>query len=696
MTHFAYPNIDASGRFVGCGRYAALKDGLAPDENYRRVKQPNTPNITEIHEAALALAPTGDDIRRELCERRDVPDYPYQGASLDLAYLLALIYCKRPLKFAAAAHDFWCTGVVAYPDASPILKPVDGAKFESKLKAFLAASTPETIFFAHEANVAHLHPAVAVMSVQEVSPERVFDQKTIVTIGRGDLPLLVALLFESPPPQIILQNPYRGLFAFREVDAPFFFGREAVIDRLLRDAQTKPLIAMIGPSGCGKSSVAHAGLFPCLRRQGDWLLAAFRPGEHPFDHLAQACYSIQKPDMDELERAVKSKKAANYLLNGTLTVQDAAKTIFERHPQRRLLFCIDQFEELYTLCQHEEARRRFIDALLNACKLSQTWQQSDWQITCVLTMRADFLERAFAYRPLADALRDALFVLAPMNRDELREVIEQPARQVGLGMEEGLTERILDAVGDEPGNLPLLEFALTQLWDECGQAAPRMMTHAAYNGIGGIAQALSQYAERIYQSVPNHEQEQIKHVFMQFIRPNEPGKETRRAATRSELGEDLWRIVTKLAHARLVVTNRAGHASAQSTETAEVAHEALLRHWERLRQWIEAERHFRVWQERVRGMMQQSQAQARQGWQLVKRPYDHELVLRGKALKEAKRWLKRKRTEVSADERHFIAYCRRTLLWQSLQRIVLAVFVGIGIGVVYVILRSIFFWLTNK
>ncbi|GAK50035.1 WD-40 repeat protein [Candidatus Moduliflexus flocculans] len=184
---------------------------------------------------------------------------------------------------------------------------------------------------------------------------------------------------------------------------------------------------------------------------------------------------------------------------------------------------------------------------------------------------------------------------------------------------------------------------------------------------------------------------------MQLVRPGEGTEDFRRIATRSELGEDLWRLTIKLAHARLVVTNRQIHASSgQSVETVEIVHEALLRHWERLRDWRETERHFRAWQERVRSIMQQSQAQAKQGWQLFERQYDRDFVLRGKSLKEAKQWLKRKRTEVSADEQRFIAYCKRTLFWQGLQRKCLAAFVGIGLGVVYVILRSIFFWFTNK
>jgi len=695
MIHFAYPNVDASGRFVGCGRYAVSEANSVPSDVYALVTEPATPNIAEIREAALYLTPTDDGIRRVIYEKRDVHDYPYQGASLDFAYLLALIHCRRPLKFAATAYDFWCTGSVNYAGNTPILKPVDQQGFDNKLKAFLLTDTPETIFFAHHVNVAHQRQDVKIITLQDVSPESIFDQKTVIIIGRKELPQLIDLLFESPAgatQPAVLQNPYRGLFAFRETDAPFFFGREDAIEQLMREVQTKPIVAVVGPSGSGKSSVAQAGLFPRLRKQGDWLIASFRPGEYPFYQLAHALYALQKPEMDELERAEKSKKAAAYLLNATLTLSEAVKSIFESHPQRRLLLYIDQFEELYTMCRAEEIRRRFLDVLITACHVSQTWQQSDWQITCVLSMRADFLEQASAYRPFADALRHALFVLGPMNRKELRDVIEQPARVIGFGLEDGLAERMLDAVGDEPGNLPLLEFALTQLWDEIGETASRMMTHAAYDHIGGIAQALSRYADGVFQRLPDDEQEQAKQLFMQLVRPGEGTEDFRRIANRSELGEDLWRLAIKLAHARLVVTNHQIRASSgQSVETVELVHEALLRHWERLRDWRETERNFRVWQERVRGMMQQSQAQAQQGWQLFGRRYDRDLVLRGKSLKEAKQWLKRKRTELSADEQRFIAYCKQLLLWQKLKRIVLSILIGLGLGLLISI--AIFVWM---
>jgi len=225
-----------------------------------------------------------------------------------------------------------------------------------------------------------------------------------------------------------------------------------------------------------------------------------------------------------------------------------------------------------------------------------------------------------------------------MNRQELHEVVERPARALGVEIEDGLTTRILDAVGEEPGNLPLLEFALTLLWNrqEAGE-----LTHDAYDAMGGVEQALAGYAEEAFGRLSDEEKERARSVFVQLVRPGEATLDTRRLAARSEVGESNWQLVARLAGARLVVT---GLEEATGVEGVEIVHEALITHWERLRQWMVAARAFRLWQERLRSALSQ--------WEDSNR--DEGALLRGAPLAEATAWKSRRGEDMSPAETAFI------------------------------------------
>ncbi|MFN3761904.1 MAG: trypsin-like peptidase domain-containing protein, partial [Anaerolineae bacterium] len=269
-------------------------------------------------------------------------------------------------------------------------------------------------------------------------------------------------------------NPYRGLRAFREQDAPFFFGREAFADRLAEEVKRHPFTAVIGPSGSGKSSVVFAGLIPRLRRRAEWAIAAARPGREPFAELASALLPLLEPGMTETDRLRETPKLAGSLKSGEIPLDRLARCILEKGGQEHLLVVVDQWEELYTLSP-EDVRRPFVDLWLHP--LTSAPLHPSTPLHLLLTLRADFMGQALAYRPLADALDGRTLLLGPMNRGELERAVVRPAENQGVKFEDGLVARILDDVGDEPGNLPLLEFALTQLWER--QERGRL-THRAY------------------------------------------------------------------------------------------------------------------------------------------------------------------------------------------------------------------------
>ena len=176
---------------------------------------------------------------------------------------------------------------------------------------------------------------------------------------------------------------------------------------------------------------------------------------------------------------------ARQLANGDLKLADVAATIHDvADPHKRLLIVADQFEELYTLCADRDARHKFLEALLSQPLKDAT--TADSRYSFLFALRADFLEEALRFRPLADGIQSGMFLLGPMTRAELRLAIEKPAEMQGVSFEAGLVERILDDVGDEPGNLPSLEFALTSLW---AQQGARLITHSSYEAEGRVSGA---------------------------------------------------------------------------------------------------------------------------------------------------------------------------------------------------------------
>jgi WD40 repeat protein/DNA-binding SARP family transcriptional activator len=437
-------------------------------------------------------------------------------------------------------------------------------------------------------------------------------------------------------PRSIGACPYRGLAAFREQDQPFFFGREHFVQQLLDAIRTRRMTAVIiGSSGSGKSSVIAAGLIPALRSEGDWRIVELRPGTDPFHALAAALLPLLEPDLSESDSLIESQKLASALNDGTLPLHHLLDRVQKKpDAEAKCLLFIDQFEELYTLCQQPETRRNFLAGLLDAIDVQHG--RRDQRLALLLTMRADFMGQALSFRPFADLLQSSAIILGPMRRDELRAAIEKPAAVQGAAFEDGLVERILDDVGSEPGNLPLLEFALTLLWDK---AQAGWLTHGAYNEIGKVAGALARYAEQMYGELEEGDHDRARRVFLQLVRPGEGTEDTRRIATRVEIGVQTWPLVQHLADRRLVVTGR----DTTGVETVEIVHEALIGNWKRLQIWIENDRAFRTWQEGLRNAIRQWEASGE----------DEGALLRGAVLVEAEGWLETHGGELSRNESHF-------------------------------------------
>lgn len=436
------------------------------------------------------------------------------------------------------------------------------------------------------------------------------------------------LCLSTPPP-----NPYRGLHAFQYEDARYFFGREAFVQKLKTAVDCKPFVAVIGPSGCGKSSVVAAGLLPKIGKE--MAVFQFRPGSpnnKPFINLLNALTPLDFPP-DERQRVIQNLASDLQQRRTDLT------SVISEFTQRmggkeRVLLVVEQFEELFSLYTRD-VQEALIDCLMAAVRSQAPHPQPGF--TLLITMRTDFWGQATANRSLADLLQDGLMILGPMTREELETAIKRPAEVAGVQFEPGLVNSILSDVGDDTGNLPLLEFALTLLWEK--QVNGRL-SYPAYESIGKVQGALTNYAEIFYSTLSSKDQELVQFIFTQLVQPRRSTEDTRRQATISEIGEENWGLVTQLADARLVVTDR----NEEGEKTVELVHVILISHWQKLRDWMNAVRLFRVWQERLRDDLDQ--------WQAEKQ--DDGGLLRGALLEEAEKWLKTIGYQLQADEREYI------------------------------------------
>ena len=261
-------------------------------------------------------------------------------------------------------------------------------------------------------------------------------------------------------PEHLPSNPYRGLSSFGEEDADLFFGRESLIVELSERVQNNSFVPIVGASGSGKSSLIFAGLVPKLKREGHWLIARMRPKDGLLSAIRSslaALRSASKPVDNEL-----TKNWAAELDEGGLDLISIVNELIGQDPGSRVLLILDQFEEFYTLGFNEAQQKQFLASLHEA--IDETGNQP--LFTLLITLRADFFDNALKTPYLNELLsrHSDRMVFRPMNTDELRAVIEAPAKQLGVPFEDGLVQRILDDIDRSPTSLPLLEFALTELW----------------------------------------------------------------------------------------------------------------------------------------------------------------------------------------------------------------------------------------
>jgi len=388
--------------------------------------------------------------------------------------------------------------------------------------------------------------------------------------------------------------PYPGLRSFEPDETDWFCGRkrltEDLVGQLGRLYVEGGLLGVVGPSGSGKSSLLRAGLIPALRA-GDlgvpgsstWRVALFTPGSRPVRELAVQLAQLAG---DNAERCIAILVADPEASAGL--AWRAAGTAAGLTDGSQLVVVVDQFEEVFTACQDEQERRAFIAAL---CAVAGQGR-SDPAALVVLGLRADFYPHVLEYPALVAALQRHQVLVGPMTEAELREAIIEPARKAKLGVEDGLVEVLLrdlspaaghgsPASAHDPGTLPLLSHALRATWDRSHGGT---LTVADYRGTGGIRGAVTASAEEVYQGLTPTRQDLARQVFTRLVRIADDTADTRRRVPTSELlllYGDVRPVLDAFIAKRLITAE---------ADDVQIAHEALLRAWPRLREWISADR----------------------------------------------------------------------------------------------------------
>ncbi|MEX1124049.1 MAG: BTAD domain-containing putative transcriptional regulator [Acidimicrobiia bacterium] len=431
----------------------------------------------------------------------------------------------------------------------------------------------------------------------------------------------------------LIRNPYKGLRAFAEEDAVDFHGRQALVDDLIERIATQRLVTVVGPSGSGKSSVVRAGLIPALRAGGlpdsrDWLVTDMFPGSYPFEELEAALtrVAVRTPAgmLSELTQPNGLLRVSKQILPGD---------------DSTLLVIIDQFEELFSTVRSEETRRSFLENLISVAHDERS------RVRVVTTIRADFLDRPLAYGDFAEAIADGVVTVGPPSRDGLAQAIAAPARTVGLDLEPGLVSRIVADVEGQPGALPLLQYALTEMFSNRERST---LTIAGYEAAGEIAGALSRRAEELYEGLTPAGKVATREVLLRLVSVDELGAVTRRRARQAELvslnieRSGLESSLNAFAGFRLITFDR---DPVTRGPTVEVAHEALLSEWPRLRGWIEQARESLVMARRV--------GESAQEW--IESNEDPSYLLRGVRLEDVETWASRADVMLTGDESRYIA-----------------------------------------
>ncbi|PSB02650.1 nSTAND1 domain-containing NTPase [Merismopedia glauca] len=462
--------------------------------------------------------------------------------------------------------------------------------------------------------------------------------------------------------------PYKGLRAFTEADAQYFYGRDSLTQELIQKLSLRSLLPVVGASGSGKSSVVQAGLVAKLRQgrhlpgSEQWWIRTLRPSDRPMQALSRSLVDAKT----EKDRSYQQKLLEGILYQGLEGFVYWLRT----RSEPMVVLVVDQFEELFTLASAIE-REQFLNLILGAIELAPD------KFKVVITLRADFMASCLEIPQLANLLQShSVLVPAKLTSDDYRQAILQPAETVGLKVEPDLIAVLLQELDNSAADLPLLQFLLEQLWEQ--RIGGKLTLQTYLQQIGGLKGALEQKAQSVYDSLDPEAQRCTQWIFLSLTQLGEGTEDTRRRIPKSDLvvakypPELVERTLKALTDAKLVVVSceeEVGTAKGQTSQelpnsglkpqeiSVEVAHEILIRHWSTLRWWLQ--------ENRARLSLQRQVEAAARLWQ--ENAHQSDFLLQGVRLGAAEEIYIKYTDELSTEVQHFLEACLAARNEQQLQ-----------------------------
>lgn len=483
-----------------------------------------------------------------------------------------------------------------------------------------------------------------------------------------------------------IENPYKGLNSFEEDDASNFFGREAMTETLINKLNDKGsfsrFLAVVGPSGSGKSSLIKAGLIPTLRRgvlpdSDKWFFAELMPKTHPLNELRVALLSVARnKNQHMIEQLQSSADGLTQVVDSILGDGD------------ELVLLIDQFEEIFTMVDSPAQSNHFMELLYHAVTVP------DSRIRVIITLRADFYDRPLMHPLFCDLIADRTVVVPPLTANELHRAIVSPLNDLDMTIDDELISLIIDEVKEQPGTLPMLQYALTRLFEK---RDGKRLTVEAYQEIGGILGSLTRQADELYYQLNNEQQIATQQLFLRLVTLGEGTEDTRKQALQSELisiGGDAMREVFEIFGASRLITFN--NDSITREPTVEVAHEALIKQWMLLRQWLDSSRDDLRQQKQLAGLANE--------W--IKSGKDSSFLASGSRLDQLEQWFNNTTLSLSENEKRFVEASlserdrllkeetarqeNKRRLEQRARRLLLALTIASVLGAVVAIVLSLF------
>ncbi len=503
---------------------------------------------------------------------------------------------------ATPASDIYSLGIMIHELLGGAPPPLDGP-----LPGLESAAAPVI------ARATDLDPRRRYASVEELAADL---RRKLV--GDGDTPHVF----------VPTRNPYRGLAPFEQADAADFFGRDRATADMLAVLADQPLLFVVGPSGIGKSSAVKAGLLPALAESpawDGWPVTEMVPGRSPLAQLVGAVERVATvPLPDQTVEMLWTNPQLQTILAGAAV--------------SNVVLVVDQFEELFTEAVDDRERRLFLDMVVDL------GHAPAGRIRLVATIRADFFDRPLSYPGFADAIKGRTVVLGAMSTPELTEAISRPAAGVGVTIDDALVERLTADAENEPGSLPLLQHVMADLFAERSSNTIGLID---YVQSGGLAGAIGRRAEQIFEQLNADQRAATRHLFLRLVNVTEAGGETRRRARLTELeqagltADALDVVLEEFGRQRLLTFDR---DPASRTPTVEVAHEALLTDWTRLKQWIDDARDDLLTRRRLES--------AAHEW--VNAKCDGSFLIGGGRLEVTEAWAAESEFALTSDERRFL------------------------------------------